>query len=61
MMKNNIVIKINMMPNKYLQVKEKIVKEYKKKGKVEESYINHVTKEVGGVINPQQTIVVYSY
>jgi len=49
------------MPEKYLQLKDKIIQEHKKSGKVEETFINQATKEVGGVVNPQQTIVVYSY
>lgn len=56
MMKNNLVTKINLMPEKYLQLKAKLVEEHKKTGKVEESFINEATKQVGGVVNPQQTI-----
>ena len=51
----NLVVKINMMPDKFLLIKQKMIEENEKNGRVEEAFINKVTEEVGGVINPQQT------
>ena len=44
------------MPDFYLKIKEKLLDEQDKKGKVEKSFINEATKQVGGIINPQQTV-----
>eukprot|EP00343_Euplotes_focardii_P003201 CAMPEP_0205816660 /NCGR_PEP_ID=MMETSP0205-20121125/23110_1 /ASSEMBLY_ACC=CAM_ASM_000278 /TAXON_ID=36767 /ORGANISM="Euplotes focardii, Strain TN1" /LENGTH=47 /DNA_ID= /DNA_START= /DNA_END= /DNA_ORIENTATION= len=47
-----------MMPEKYIKIKKKLLDENKKAGQVEEKFINEATDEVGGMINPQQTVVV---
>jgi transcriptional adapter 2-alpha len=55
----DLVIKINIMPDNYLEIKNLFIEEFEDKGEVPESYINDATKKIGENVNPQQSVGKY--
>lgn len=52
----DLVIKIAIMPDKYIEMKNMFIKEHEKNKEVAESFINTVDKETGSSTNAQQAI-----
>jgi len=50
----DMVVKIELMPDRYTEAKALFIEEQEKEGQVAESFINTVTKKAGEGINPQQ-------
>jgi len=55
----DLVIKINMMPEKFNQVKNLLIKENEKNQAVKESFIGEINEKAGSEVNPQQIIGKY--
>ena len=52
----DLIIKLQMMPDTYNQIKKALIQENEKNKAVKESYIEDVSQEVGNGVNPQQSI-----
>lgn len=52
----DLVIKIALMPEKYIQMKNMFIKEFEKNNEVQESFIKSVDKDTGSETNAQQAV-----